>query len=563
MAFTRSGVRFPSPPVQKMDIENDKNDNLFSGEMDPDIADLMGFDNNEGPSFDLLFEEGTGNELPPEEPGFSSTEFEKITKFLEDTPSQIFRNKEYYKQALSGEGDEAQRFHKNLTEYMNTENPKDRSMIRGKLISAYWDLAESIAKKIHAGLPDPKRFTLRYGSVLPNIISAETRDLLAKVIVENSTPEPVHYLDEWLYKISTGAVNASITDEVKTTKLKSSENLKPQIDKLQGQSRSIMGIIKRKQEILADNENLLLEKIKLASGKERNLNYPDLYTTYNSEQRRAHYDISQILKYLQKQDKEISGLFFDLEKNDKLLKSLEEKAERLGEVMHVDTSIIIKEFGSIRQMAKMCVGRQGNHIPILMKQYFNADQYNLGTRENVICELSKVETLDPGLFMRTFKRETTRIVPYIILIPCYGERGICWEPFEKYNRATSRGRIAIPMYSKDLNTAIIAAMADLRWQVAKEKAQHYWMEEGLTGHYYQWFSEKRMKGDVRERFINDYILWITKESEGTQKLEREVRGIFWRDMPFPDEIRDKLKNRGFVYNELYKKDINRSMSDGY
>ena len=55
-------------------------------------------------------------------------------------------------------------------------------------------------------------------------------------------------------------------------------------------------------------------------------------------------------------------------------------------------------------------------------------------------------------------------------------------------------------------------MGDLRWQVAKEKAQHYWMEEGLTGHYYQWFSEKHLKGDVKERFINDYTLWITKES---------------------------------------------------
>jgi hypothetical protein len=48
-----------------------------------------------------------------------------------------------------------------------------------------------------------------------------------------------------------------------------------------------------------------------------------------------------------------------------------------------------------------------------------------------------------------------------------------------------------------------------------------------------------------------------------QKLEREVRGIFWRMMPFPQAIKDNLKNRGFVYDELYKKDVNISMSDGY
>ncbi|MCK5154427.1 MAG: hypothetical protein KAQ93_08725, partial [Spirochaetales bacterium] len=91
----------------------------------------------------------------------------------------------------------------------------------------------------------------------------------------------------------------------------------------------------------------------------------------------------------------------------------------------------------------------------------------------------------------------------------------------------------------------------------------YWMEEGLTGRYYQWFTEKKMRGDVREFFIQDYILWITKESEGTQKLDKDVRGIFWRTIPFRQELRDRLRKRGFVYNELYKKDINRSLSDGY
>jgi hypothetical protein len=119
------------------------------------------------------------------------------------------------------------------------------------------------------------------------------------------------------------------------------------------------------------------------------------------------------------------------------------------------------------------------------------------------------------------------------------------------------------MYPKELRTAVIAAMGDLRWQVAKEKAAHYWMEEGLTGWYYQWFTEQKLKGDVKDQFIQDYILWINKESEGTQKLDREVRSIFWRYMPFPQDVKDELKNRGYVYQELHKKDQNRAMSDGY
>ena len=119
------------------------------------------------------------------------------------------------------------------------------------------------------------------------------------------------------------------------------------------------------------------------------------------------------------------------------------------------------------------------------------------------------------------------------------------------------------MFSKNLNLAVLTALADLRWQVAKEKASYYWMEEGLTGKYYQWFSERKLKGDVREYFIRDYMIWISKESQGMQKLDKEIRGLFWRMMPFPQEVKDNLRNRGFTYSDLYKKDQNIARSDGY
>ena len=218
---------------------------------------------------------------------------------------------------------------------------------------------------------------------------------------------------------------------------------------------------------------------------------------------------------------------------------------------------------SVRQMAKLSVGRQGNHFPVLMKQYMPTRLDDIATRENVLSIMTEVERLDPGLFQRMFKGTSNRIVPHVILFPSFGETGVCWEPFEKFNRSTSRGRIGVPMYSKSLKAAVLTALADFRWQVVKEKAGYRWMEEGLTGWYYQQFTESGGRGDVREYFIQDYMLWITKESEGTQKLDKEVRGIFWRNMPFPPEIREILRNRGFVYNELYKKDINRAMSDGY
>jgi hypothetical protein len=214
-------------------------------------------------------------------------------------------------------------------------------------------------------------------------------------------------------------------------------------------------------------------------------------------------------------------------------------------------------------MTKMTIGRQGNHFPIITKEYFRCSPNDIAYRENVIAKLSWLESIDPEAFCRSYKNRLNRIVPFVVLLPSYGDMGICWEPFDRFNRATSRGRIAVPMYSKNLSLALLSAVADLRWQVAKEKASYYWMEEGITGNYYQWFTARKLKGDVKEYFIQDYIMWITKESEGTQKLDKEVRGMFWRFLPFSQPVKEKLKGRSYVYQELYQRDINRTMSDGY
>jgi hypothetical protein len=177
--------------------------------------------------------------------------------------------------------------------------------------------------------------------------------------------------------------------------------------------------------------------------------------------------------------------------------------------------------------------------------------------------LAWIESIDPGAYCRIQKNTPMRIVPYVLLIPSYGDEGMCWEPFNRYNRLTSRGRIVVPMYPKNLQMAIISAVADLRWQVAKEKASYHWMEEGLTGQFYQWFASQKLKGDIKDAFVENYVLWLTKESEGVQRMDKDLRGIFWRHMPFSPEIKEKLKTRSLAYQELFQRDVNRSMSDGY
>ena len=274
-------------------------------------------------------------------------------------------------------------------------------------------------------------------------------------------------------------------------------------------------------------------------------------------------DITNLFRSLQKVDKELTNYLNDFKEAKGIEDSLNAKSGEIVEEVSVGKEEILGEMNTLRQMQKMTCGRQGNQFPVFTREFFHCIDKFTGFRENVIRELQWIESIDPQCFCRIHKNIPHRIVPYTLLVPSYGDSGFCWEPFDRFNRLSSRGRICIPMYPRDLKTACLTAVADLRWQVAKEKASFDWMSDGLTGHYYQYLEEHKMKGDIKQFFIDDYILWMTKEANGTQKLDKEVRAIFWRYIPFPQELKEELKKRSLAYAELFQRDINRSMSDGY
>ncbi len=546
-----------------------QNTDQYSGEIDPDVAELLGNDGGDSvPNFEELFGE-SGLRTPDQENRDSASElgsrddhFTRVTE-IQGEPEPQFKNKNFYKEVLTGEGEVSKRVHQLLGQFLNAKDSQDRSLYRNKYIPAHWELAASIAGKTGAEMPAPKRMFLRFGVLLPTLLSGEQRDLVSRVIPENRTGEPIFYVDEWLEAVAQGRVNASATDETKSAGKNSPNRINAMLEKARGRYEAQLSVVNRQAEQLRQAELGIKDQV---SSLERVHTRDDLNgvrVPYDESQKAALTEIGNLLRKLHSLNRDLERHTRELENLREQRDELEQKDAESGGGATVDRKVVVEEMNTIRQMAKICVGRQGNHFPVLIKQYFRGGLFDLGCRENVLNTLADVEYYDPGIFLRTFKMQTNRIVPNVVLIPCYGELGMCWEPFERFNRASSRGRLAIPMYPKDLKTAVVAALGDLRWQVAKEKAQHYWMEEGLTGWYYQWFSDRKMKGDVKDAFIQDYILWITKESEGTQKLDREVRDIFWRYIPFPRDVKDSLKNRGYVYSELHRKDANRAMSDGY
>jgi hypothetical protein len=541
--------------------------NMFQGDMDPEIAALLGAETAPAavPDYTTLFDDplDSNTAKPSEGVDLTAEEFPEVSKRFENTPNPVFSDPNYYKAALSGEGDIAQRVHTLLQKFLGAKDPKDRSVFRQQVTTAYWDFLINVARKAPGKLPEQKKYLLRFNILHPTFLSPDHRNFFAKLVVDNELNQPIYYLDEWFKAVGTGVVRNSATDEVRVAKAGAQTRLQQLLDKAMGKRDGARGLLKAKDEERINAERLLRDRI-----KDITEHYPldgltDVNACYTDIQKKLFAEIHEILKSLLKTDHDLEIFLRDFYQAEADVKTLLEKIEEEGGAVQVDVKAVDTEFDTVRQMTKMTIGRQGNHFPILSAEYFRCTPNDVGYRENIISLMTKIESIDPGAFCRAYKNRLNRIVPYVILIPSYGDTGVCWEPFDRFNRATSRGRIAMPMYPKNLSIALLSAVADLRWQVAKEKASYYWMEEGLTGNYYQWFQKMKLKGDLKEAFIADYITWMTKESDAIQKLDKEVRGIFWRHIPFSQPVKEKLRDRSYTYQDLYQRDLNRAMSDGY
>lgn len=561
----------------------------MSDEMDPEIAALLGggaktnrADSSQTakapqaaaseelatPDFDTLFGglDAGGESHARGEFGvdLSKRGFAPIAKSETDRPVDYFGDPEFYKKVLANEGEEAQKAHEILSKFLKTADPKDRGIYRQQFITAYWYLAGKVAlHSVPSTAPLPKKLLIRFGTLLPTLISPEQREMIGKIIFEKEIDEPVYYVDEWIKAVATGQIKASSTDEVKTSRGDDRARINASLQKAQGKKDAVEGILKTKAEERKNLEAALVARVDILRTHENQPGLLHVPAPYSEAQKKTATEIMELLRKMMAADKALSQCIIEFQEASEEYESVVAKSKDIGGEAKADLQTVATEFETIKQMLKMCIGRQGNHFPLLTKDYFHGGIRDVATRENVIKTLTWIESIDSQAFMRPYKNSLNRIVPFIILVPCYGDTGICWEPFDRFNRASSRGRVAIPLYPKNLQEAILYAVADLRWQVAKEKASYYWMEEGITGNYYQWFTSKKLKGDVKEFFIQDYMIWVTKESEGMQKLDKEVRAFFWRLMPFPQSLKEKLKTRSYIYQELYQKDINRSMSDGY
>ncbi|MDR3284566.1 MAG: hypothetical protein LBS97_05260 [Treponema sp.] len=513
------------------------------------------------------FDHGLSESISPQRvTGQSQTIFAPVTKFFADSIDPVFSDASYYKQALGGGSAEknaiAQQLHGTLVKYLSSKDIRERNLLAQKLTAVYWEFLKCMMPEaLLNSLSKQKRMLLRFAVVLPALLTDAQKKLFSSVIMENTTGEPIYYLDEWLEEIAAGRLELSVVNDAKVGEQKSAENagesfmrLKHQQNNAHIKLQTIRGDLERTMQgrNRAETELKQLVESFIIHEPVRSLQF--CTESLTEGQKHLPVAISNQLKILLQLDTEITGHLHQYRLASMSSHSLEEKINSNSEDSGILVQNMDEEINTVFEMMEQTVGSKENPFPIFTSEFYHCEPRTTGFRENVIDMLAKIEAVDLGVFCRIHKNVSNRIVPHVLLLPSYGNTGFCWEPFRRPNVITSPGRIVIPMYPKNLQTAILNAVADLRWQTAKEKASFHWMSEGLTGNYYEWFSRQKLKMDIKEHFIDSYIIWITKESNGIPQLDSKLREIFWRQIPFSKPVVERLKSRNAVYQELSQRD---------
>jgi CRP-like cAMP-binding protein len=226
----------------------------------------------------------------------------------------------------------------------------------------------------------------------------------------------------------------------------------------------------------------------------------------------------------------------------------------------------------ISRTVAVCSGSTATAFPILTSMTVRGNLANIYTSKKKVESLMRtLKEIDFSAFYRETvfklgdKREIIQneVIPNFILLPSLGTKTMLWQELDGTNRRT-RGRIVIPiLFIGDLLRSLAHTFACFRYELNRTIKGAMWrdpVDGGLTGIYldYVQFYKKNPKlsieakekiterfkslRDDRNKFADDYIMWVLFEKDGIPKLNSVVRDIFYKNIPFKKEIRDKLEN---------------------
>lgn len=282
------------------------------------------------------------------------------------------------------------------------------------------------------------------------------------------------------------------------------------------------------------------------------------------------YPIMTAVDYLERiyKQEEVPGLSLN---GEDYIKTMRHNAGRGNEFVDSPEKRVTYEIDNMfKEAMRITSDSPRAYIPFLTSYAIKGNLSNLlNTPKHLNMEIKKINTTDPTLFFRELtwkipgKSEliTKEVKPYLIIVPNTGVRVQLWQEMVN-NQRHSRARLIIPtIFNGMQEKSLIQSFAHFRWELNKLIAGANWMdpvEGGFVGAFYdfsQYYHKMNelsieAKEDIkmlfnkikmdRDRFAYFYEKWLLYEKDGVAKVNKVVRQIFYRYIPFPKHIRDRL-----------------------
>ena len=154
------------------------------------------------------------------------------------------------------------------------------------------------------------------------------------------------------------------------------------------------------------------------------------------------------------------------------------------------------------------------------------------------------------------------VLPDVILMPCVGERSAMWQEIAGAKRTTP-ARFCLPIFeAEELTKIIIKLCGEFRWELCRRIQGARWndlTERSLTSDYCDYMdtykrsrelsqeAKEKIKGSLvkhrnssKEMFVEDYIQYISFESQSALRLNKVSRQVLFTYCPFSKAIRTAL-----------------------
>lgn len=213
------------------------------------------------------------------------------------------------------------------------------------------------------------------------------------------------------------------------------------------------------------------------------------------------------------------------------------------------------EMINVPQMQRMVVGPRANMCAILTSDYCTASRDNpVMIRPFVYEALKYLKPYDFRIYERKYKGDDIEVQPLVLILPGYGVRSACWEPWSPGKKTTGPRYLVCFFPPRASVHCLVDAMSDYRWEGAKAEAMHYWLSEGLTGKFLALFTTKEQRKDMKAIFRDNYKHWILNEARRVPKMDKKLREWFFINTPYSDDVKAPLRQGG-VFMRLVEREM--------